>query len=63
MKEGDSGIYVEGLTSIIIGSPEDALKLLEMGLKNRKTARTNWNEVSSRSHAILRLELTISEEE
>ncbi len=40
------------------GSENDIFDFLELGQRNRKTASTDMNETSSRSHSIFMLELT-----
>lgn len=52
------GPYVDKLTKVEVTSPLDALRLLYEGHKNRATAQTQWNAESSRSHAVVTLELT-----
>lgn len=52
------GPYVEGLSHIRVRSTEGAIKQIMMGLKDRVTAETNMNEHSSRSHAIVQLNIT-----
>jgi kinesin family protein 3/17 len=46
-------LYVEGLTEKPLKTANDFTKLIRMGTKNRTTAATNMNQVSSRSHAVL----------
>jgi kinesin family protein 5 len=52
------GIYIADLTWEYAGSEEDIFEFLELGQRNRKTASTDMNETSSRSHSIFQLELT-----
>ena len=54
LKLQDTGteINVVGLTCSQVTSVNDALQLMEDGLKGRATASTNMNEHSSRSHSI-----------
>jgi kinesin family protein 5 len=47
------GVFIVGVTSMPLESPEDCLALLEEGNRNRVTAFTNMNAHSSRSHACL----------
>lgn len=54
------GPYVEGLTKSEINSPAEALRLLHLGHANRTTAATERNSQSSRSHAVVVLELSPS---
>ena len=51
------GIYISDLTWEYAGSEEDIFDFLELGQRNRKTASTDMNETSSRSHSIFMLEL------
>lgn len=46
------GIYVEDLTEMYVGSPDDIYELLEMGTNNRVVSYTAMNAVSSRSHSV-----------
>ncbi|KPA85727.1 putative Kinesin [Leptomonas pyrrhocoris] len=52
------GPYVEGLTHVKVRDEESVLRHLLNGLRDRATAGTNMNEHSSRSHAILQLQVT-----
>jgi kinesin family protein 5 len=45
-------VYVEGLSSFNVNSPEEVLALLEQGNENREVASTKMNAHSSRSHAV-----------
>ena len=45
-------VVVEGANEIPLSSLEEANKIFEFGLENRKTASTNMNETSSRSHLV-----------
>nr|XP_023699761.1 kinesin-like protein KIF12 isoform X2 [Paramormyrops kingsleyae] len=47
------GFYVENLSTVELGSLEDFMKLLEAGLRSRRTSSQAQNEHSSRSHSIL----------
>lgn len=51
--DGSGQLYVPGLKEVIVQSPEDINRVLELGHINRATACTNLNEHSSRSHALL----------
>ena len=48
-------LYVQGLSEYRVGSEEDVLQLLWQGGRNRMIRSTDYNEQSSRSHAILQL--------
>ena len=50
-----TGVFVEGITSYTLNTPEEYFKLLERGLSHRTTASTNMNATSSRSHGIVLL--------
>nr|XP_039251487.1 kinesin-like protein KIFC3 [Styela clava] len=50
---GDGGLYVPGLTCKKVKNIDDVNALFKLGHTNRKTASTNMNEHSSRSHAVL----------
>ncbi|KAM9832310.1 kinesin-like protein KIFC3 [Neosynchiropus ocellatus] len=51
--DGSGQLYVPGLTEFTVQSPEDINRVFELGHMNRATACTNLNEHSSRSHALL----------
>ena len=46
------GIFVEGLSEWVVKTPHDIYNLMKDGMRNRATASTKMNDVSSRSHAI-----------
>lgn len=52
------GPYVEGLTKPTVSTAEEALRLLSIGLSRRSTTQTAWNAHSSRSHAVVTLEIS-----
>jgi len=53
IKEDMKGmIFVQGVTKHIIKSADEAKKIFDRGLDNRKTFETQMNEKSSRSHLI-----------
>ena len=54
------GPYVEGLQHSEVQTYADIAKLLKRGARDRHTAKTSMNDVSSRSHAVLELVLTTS---
>jgi hypothetical protein len=54
-----SGTYVEGLTSEEVSSFAEVKRLLDKGNEQRVSAATSMNEVSSRSHAIFTLHVTL----
>eukprot|EP00698_Gefionella_okellyi_P006292 TRINITY_DN15676_c0_g1_i1.p1 TRINITY_DN15676_c0_g1~~TRINITY_DN15676_c0_g1_i1.p1 ORF type:complete len:1129 (-),score=176.96 TRINITY_DN15676_c0_g1_i1:110-3496(-) len=49
----DRGVYIENLTEECVSTVEDIFTLISHGEKNRTTAATCMNEVSSRSHSLL----------
>eukprot|EP00981_Chlorochromonas_danica_P010562 scaffold3290_cov165-Ochromonas_danica.AAC.5 len=55
------GPYVEGLKKIEVFSAEDAFDLIAKCQRKRASAQTAWNVLSSRSHAIVTLELANSD--
>ena len=46
------GVFVEGLSEWVVRTPNDIYNLMKDGMKNRATASTKMNDVSSRSHAV-----------
>ena len=54
------GPYVENLQKVEVHTPQEALALLYQGYCERSTGQNNRNRLSSRSHAIVTLELTSS---
>mmetsp|Transcript_5284 Transcript_5284/g.9366 ORF Transcript_5284/g.9366 Transcript_5284/m.9366 type:complete len:603 (-) Transcript_5284:1150-2958(-) len=54
-KHQSKGVYVEGLSEWVVRSPQEITKLMAAGASLRATGKTKLNEVSSRSHAILKL--------
>lgn len=51
-RDPDRGVFVKDLTSDITKSPEDLLKLLKEGQKQRRVGATAMNAGSSRSHCV-----------
>ncbi|XP_072169012.1 uncharacterized protein [Diadema setosum] len=49
----EGGLYVPGLTEVEVSSVDDINEVFATGHKNRSTACTDMNEHSSRSHALL----------
>ena len=54
------GPYIEGLQKVEVFTPEEVLRLIARGLSNRSSSKSHWNAHSSRSHAIVTLELSPS---
>lgn len=62
MKERpDVGVYVRDLSSFVTQSVDEIDHVLRVGHANRSVGRTNMNEHSSRSHAILVVTVECSE--
>ncbi|KHN75016.1 Kinesin-like protein KIF21A [Toxocara canis] len=51
-EDANGEIYLNGVTSVPVTSPQETIAVLKNGALNRTTASTNMNEQSSRSHAI-----------
>jgi kinesin family protein 5 len=51
------GTFVDGLVECYVSSGEEFLNLITVGASNRKIERTNMNEVSSRSHLIINIQV------
>jgi hypothetical protein len=51
------GVYVENLKKIPVTCKEELFHLVGKGFQRRVTASTALNDVSSRSHAIFRIEI------
>ena len=49
---GGRGVYVEGLTNLLVGDAAAAVAALERGTSNRRVAATAMNAESSRSHSV-----------
>lgn len=49
------GVYIDGVKEEVVVSAEHVFTLLAQGENLRHVGRTNYNEVSSRSHTIFRL--------
>ena len=58
VRQGERGIYVQGLTNIEVDSLENVIDLLNVADKNRSQTATNLNEHSSRSHMIVTVSVT-----
>lgn len=52
------GFYVEKCSEIYVNSARDVIELMKLGFGNRRTASTNMNAESSRSHSIFILHIT-----
>lgn len=56
-EDSEKGLIVSGLLEIEVNSPEQVMKLLALGNKNRITESTSCNEFSSRSHAVFQIKV------
>jgi len=63
--QGGRNLYVQGLSEYRVSTADDVLALLFQGGRNRAVRATEYNQQSSRSHAILQLsvEIEIPEED
>ena len=52
-------VFVRGLSEVRVTSAADVMRLLEVGRRNRKVRATEFNEASSRSHAVLQLAVEV----
>jgi hypothetical protein len=57
---GAEGVYVQNLTWKEVKSPDQVTKMMEGAAERRATASTQMNAVSSRSHAICTLNVTVA---
>lgn len=57
-EDADAGVCVAGLRRVQVSSPGEILGLLEEGNRRRKTDSTDANAASSRSHAVLDIQVT-----
>ncbi|RMZ57100.1 hypothetical protein APUTEX25_002332 [Auxenochlorella protothecoides] len=55
IREGEAGVFIAGVRQVEVRRLEDCLELLQAGDRNRTTAFTAMNAVSSRSHAVFML--------
>ena len=51
------GVNVTGLSEHVCESVDDLNELLRLGMKNRETAATQMNSVSSRSHSLFQMKI------
>lgn len=59
-EDNNKGVYVKGLSDVVVESPEDLVKMFDRGLINRTTASTNMNSESSRSHSVFSIVIEMS---
>ena len=58
-----SGIYVEGLSSTLVNSPDELRKVLQIGNKKRMIMATHMSALSTRSHLIFSVILETTQRE
>lgn len=51
-EDANKSVYVKHLNSIVVKNSNEILKIMEKGSKGRKTAQTEMNADSSRSHSL-----------
>ena len=61
LRDKDTGVYVKDLSTFVVKSPEDMMKIFNEGTVNRHVASTNMNEHSSRSHSVFTITVESSE--
>jgi hypothetical protein len=61
-EDKERGIFVKGLTSVIVKSIPEIEKTMIAGSKNRKTGETSMNKDSSRSHSIFTIYIETAED-
>jgi len=52
LKDKDTGVYVKDLSTFVVKTPADMLKVFDEGTMQRHVGSTNMNEHSSRSHTV-----------
>ena len=57
----DKGVYIKDLTQGVVKSIPEIERYMNIGTNNRKTASTNMNEGSSRSHSIFTIYIETAE--
>ena len=60
-EDPQKGIYIKGLTSVIVKSVQDIERTMANGSLNRHTAETSMNKDSSRSHSIFTIYIETAE--
>jgi kinesin family protein C2/C3 len=53
IRRGPQGIFIPGLTEVPVQSADHVMEVLQHGNQQRSTAKTAMNDVSSRSHSLL----------
>jgi len=59
VKGNEKHLFISGLSEFRVACAEDVLRLLRLGNSHRSVRSTEYNEHSSRSHAILQLSLEV----
>lgn len=59
LEDGHGAIHIRGIERIQARSPDDIMAAIETGNKARVTEATGANDTSSRSHAIIQIELKV----
>jgi kinesin family protein 3/17 len=60
-ENGDSGLYVQGLQTVIVRNASEMDNLMKAGKRNRMTGATLMNQASSRSHSVFTIVVECSE--
>jgi len=61
LKDKDTVVYVKDLSTYVVKTPQDMLKVFEEGNLMRHVGATNMNEHSSRSHSVFTITVESSE--
>jgi kinesin family protein 3/17 len=61
LHDKDTGVYVKDLSTFVVKSPDDMMKIFQEGNLNRHVGKTNMNEHSSRSHSVFTITIESSE--
>lgn len=61
LKDKDTGVYVKDLSTFVVKTPNDMLKVFDEGTTNRHVGATDMNEHSSRSHSVFTITVESSQ--
>lgn len=61
MRDKDTGVYVKDLSTFVVKTPDDMMRVFQEGNVNRHVGATNMNEHSSRSHSVFTITVESSE--
>ena len=61
LRDKDTGVYVKDLSTFVVKTPDDMMKVFTEGNVNRHVGATNMNEHSSRSHSVFTITVESSE--